>query len=147
MNSGNAILTGPRLSLIYVCRKLTEFLRRKSVPLTIQPRCKWKKQILSLTITRIVSLATLQIHLMRRTKNTRARNNLTSGMCALEHEKWKKLVTDESPKTLWEKIDWKGNLSKSETLRPTNDELALHFEKLYSCDDKEELDKSKSIYN
>ena len=80
-------------------------------------------------------------------KYQRPRNNLTSGMCALEHEKWKKLVTDESPKTLWEKIDWKGNLSKSETLRPTNDELALHFEKLYSCDDKEELDKSKSIYN
>ena len=61
--------------------------------------------------------------------------------CVLLNTRSGKSLTDESPKTLWEKIEWKGNLSKSETLRPTNDELALHFEKLYSSDDKEELDR------
>ena len=74
-------------------------------------------------------------------KYQKARNKVTSGMCAIEHDKWKKLVTEESPKAVWEKIDWKGNFSKSEMVKPTNDELALHFEKLYSCDDEEEAEK------
>ena len=78
-------------------------------------------------------------------KYQKARNNVTSGMCTIEHEKWNKLVTEESPKSLWEKIDWKGNLSKSETMKPSNEELALHFEKLYGCDDEEEYAKTAEL--
>ena len=66
-----------------------------------------------------------------------ARNGITGEMHKSEFEKWDHLVKSES-KTLWENIDWKGNLSKDVGNRPTNDELALHFEKLYTCDDPAE---------
>ena len=46
---------------------------------------------------------------------------------------------------MWEKIDWKGSLSKDVGSRPTNDELALHFEKLYSCDDPDEAAKIEQL--
>ena len=74
-----------------------------------------------------------------------ARNCITSDMYSKEHRKWKNLLKNDNPKALWQHIDWKGNLSKSEIVRPTNDELALHFEKLYSCSDQEESAKIEQL--
>ena len=59
-----------------------------------------------------------------------ARKRVTSSMCTIEHNKWKSLVDNNNSKKLWERIDWKGNLNKCEAVRPSDDELALHFEKL-----------------
>ena len=68
----------------------------------------------------------------------KARNAISGDMYKSESDKWNNLVSSESSKTLWENIDWKGNLSKDVGNRPTNDELASHFATLYACDDPEE---------
>ena len=75
----------------------------------------------------------------------KARNDITTDMHKTEFEKWSDLVKNESSKELWENIDWKGNLSKEVGNRPTNDELALHFEKLYACDDPDEAAKIEEL--
>ena len=48
------------------------------------------------------------------------------------------MIDSKSSKDLWKSIDWKGNVSSSAKVKPSNEELAVHFEKLYSCDNDEE---------
>ena len=48
------------------------------------------------------------------------------------------MIDSKSSKDLWKSIDWKGNVSSSAKMKPSNEELAVHFEKLYSCDNDEE---------
>ena len=67
-----------------------------------------------------------------------ARNNVNSHMHGIEHGRWNNLINSGNPKSLWESIDWKGDLCKSDVGKPSNEELALHFEKLYRSDDPEE---------
>ena len=74
-----------------------------------------------------------------------ARNNVSSSMHKTEHSKWTKLIQNKNSKDLWNSIDWNGNLSKCETVQPTDDELALHFEKLYSSDDPNETSKIEEL--
>ena len=74
-----------------------------------------------------------------------ARNSVSSSMHNIEHTKWNTLIDSKNSKDLWDSIDWKGNLSKRETVRPTDDELALHFEKLYSSDDPQESAKIEEL--
>ena len=66
-------------------------------------------------------------------------------MHKIEHTKWTALIKNKNSKDLWDSIDWNGNLSKCETVRPTDDELALHFEKLYSSDDPNESSKIEEL--
>ena len=80
-----------------------------------------------------------------------ARGNVTSDTYRTENSRWNTLI-EGSPKDLWNSIDWKGNLSKGNPIRPSNnEELALHFEKLYESNDPEETSKieelSTNIYN
>ena len=63
-------------------------------------------------------------------------------MLRREHERWKD-VMHESDAKVWQKIDWKGNMSKEKKQQPEIEELALHFEKLYSLNDNEQ---DKNIY-
>ena len=74
-----------------------------------------------------------------------SRKSVTSSMHDVEHNKWTSFIESKNAKDLWESIDWKGNLSRSQTVRPTDDELALHFEKLYSTDDPEESSKIEEL--
>jgi hypothetical protein len=74
-----------------------------------------------------------------------ARNSVSSSMHKIEHEKWTAVVNSKNAKDMWDRIDWKGNLSKCESMRPTEDELALHFEKLYSSDDPDEAAKIEQL--
>ena len=74
-----------------------------------------------------------------------ARNSITSEMYKSEFDKWTRLVNEEPSKTLWQHIDWKGNLNKCADVRPSNEELAIHFEKLYECDDPEEAKKIEEL--
>ena len=72
-----------------------------------------------------------------------ARKSVSSSMNRIELAKWTSSVNNRNSKDLWESIDWKGNISKRETVRPTNDELALHFENFYSSDDPSEVASNK----
>ena len=74
-----------------------------------------------------------------------SRNSVSSSMQNIEHKKWTSFVESKNAKELWDSIDWKGNLSKCQTVRPTDDELALHFEKLYSTDDPDETAKIEEL--
>ena len=74
-----------------------------------------------------------------------SRNSVSSSMQHSEHRKWTTFVNNRNAKDLWDSINWKGNLSKCETVRPTDDELALHFEKLYSTDDPDESAKIQQL--
>ena len=73
-----------------------------------------------------------------------ARSNVTSNMHGIENNRWNPLI-EGNPKSLWDSIDWKGNLAKSESIRPSNEELALHFEKLYESNDPEESTKIEEL--
>ena len=78
-------------------------------------------------------------------KYQEARSNVSNNMHGAENKRWKNLVESGDSKSLWESIDWKGNLSKSETVKPSNEKLALHFEKLYKCTDPEESAKIEEL--
>ena len=78
-----------------------------------------------------------------------SRNNVSGSMHKIEHNKWTSFIENKNAKELWDLvwdcIDWKGNVSKDKTVRPTDDELALHFEKLYSTDDPDESAKIEEL--
>ena len=78
-------------------------------------------------------------------KYQNARNRITSSMHNTEHNKWNSLIDNNNPKKLWDSIDWKGNMSKSEIVKPSDDELALHFETLYSSNDPDEAAKIEEL--
>lgn len=75
-----------------------------------------------------------------------SRNSVSRSMQNIEHRKWTSFISNKNTKELWNSIDWKGNLSKCETVRPTDDELALHFEKLYSTNDPDEAAKIEELF-
>ena len=61
-----------------------------------------------------------------------------------EHKKWKEVTSDPDSKKLWDKIDWKGGISKQGTHGPTIDELAAHFQKLHE-DTEDDLSKVEDL--
>ena len=75
----------------------------------------------------------------------RARKAVTKEMYVTEHERWKSSIRSSNPKELWNKIDWKGSLSKSHVQGPTTDDLAVYFESLYRSPDPDELTKIEQL--
>ena len=51
-------------------------------------------------------------------------------MRKLEHDKWKKSSDGPNSQDLWQHIDWKGNVSKGDIIKPATEDLVLHFEEL-----------------
>ena len=74
-----------------------------------------------------------------------SRNSVSSTMHDVEHNRWTSFIESKNSKDLWDSIDWKGNLSRCQTVRPTDDELAFHFEKLYTTDDPDESAKIEEL--
>ena len=60
------------------------------------------------------------------------RNAISKDMLKRESNKWNTLLKENDSKKLWSKIDWKGNVSSCAVVRPDVEDLAHHFEKLYS---------------
>ena len=60
----------------------------------------------------------------------------------LEFDKWSKLVNEEPPDTLW-KISTGKELSIK--VQASNEELVVHFENLYACNDPEEENRIKEL--
>ena len=59
-----------------------------------------------------------------------------------ESESWTSLTNDKS---LWSRIDWKGNYSRKKPVKhPSVNEFQLFFEDLYSCDN-DELSKKSNL--
>ena len=59
-----------------------------------------------------------------------ARNEISKETCALEHNKWRIIVTDPNPQRFWKHIDWKGNMAKQQTEHTSIEDLPTHFEDL-----------------
>ena len=71
-----------------------------------------------------------------------ARSKISKEAISAETKKWKDLTAEKNSKKLWEKIDWKGNLTKEIHQSPIFDDLTVHFEKLYkneNVDDEQNM--------
>lgn len=68
-------------------------------------------------------------------------------MNKIRFAKWNASIDGINSKDFWNSVDWKGNTLKRETVRPSNDELALHFEKLYSSELAKIEDLSTDTYD
>ena len=60
-----------------------------------------------------------------------SRNEISKDMYTHEHSKWISIVADANPLSFWNRIDWKGNLSKKHTEKPLLEDLSTHFESLW----------------
>ena len=47
-------------------------------------------------------------------------------------------IRDDDPKSLWKKINWKGDISNNNLRSPVTEELAVYFESLYGPRDPDE---------
>ena len=66
-----------------------------------------------------------------------SRNTISKEVLTDEHQKWTEAINENDSKKLWDKIDWKGNMSSKVTSAPIFDELVTSFEDLYSGDPSE----------
>ena len=66
-----------------------------------------------------------------------ARNDITKKVCTVEHNTWKKLLSDSNSKNTWGKIDWKGDVSKYVAESP--EDLSEYFDNLYKTEDPNDL--------
>ena len=73
-----------------------------------------------------------------------SRKLITKEICNKEHQKWSELTADTNCKRLWDKISWKGSISKDTTSSPIIEDLTLHFEKLHEGG-KEDLEKIEQL--
>ena len=69
-----------------------------------------------------------------------SRNNVSQETLKTENEKWNKITNENDSKKLWNKIDWKGDVSKTVSQPPVFEELTTFFEDLYK-NDKDDIDK------
>ena len=61
-----------------------------------------------------------------------SRNAISKDVFENEHKRWAEAITENDSKKLWQKIDWKGNMSTKVSQPPVFDDLVLSFEDLYS---------------
>ena len=67
-----------------------------------------------------------------------ARKKINNYMLAMELKEWNRLTTENKDNELWKKIDWKGELSKSNnTIHPPINQLKEHFEHIYSSPEED----------
>ena len=66
------------------------------------------------------------------------RKSLTQDVIITETEKWSIFASCNNSKKLWNQIDWKGNTSSKPLKHPMLDDLANHYQTLYSREDPEE---------
>ena len=66
------------------------------------------------------------------------RKSLSHNVIVTETEKWNKFATCHDSKQLWKQIDWKGNVTGKPLKHPMLDDLANHYETLYSRDNQDE---------
>ena len=78
-------------------------------------------------------------------KYQKARSSITKDLRKLEHDKWKKLSDGPNSQNLWQHIDWKGNVSKGDIIKPGTEDLVLHFEELYSSGEQDEVSKMNDL--
>ena len=74
------------------------------------------------------------------TRYKASRNDISKETLKKENEKWNKITNENNSKKLWNKIDWKGDVSKSITQPPVFEDLTTFFEDLYKLD-KDDPDK------
>ena len=67
-------------------------------------------------------------------KYQEARNNISKETVDKENQKWKELANEKNTKGLWNKIDWKGDLSKKVSQPPVFEDLTASFEDLYKLE-------------
>ena len=67
-----------------------------------------------------------------------SRNDISKETFKRETEKWNELSDDKNSKRLWNKIDWKGDLSKKVSQPPVFEDLTAFFEDLYKLDSDEQ---------
>lgn len=73
------------------------------------------------------------------------RKALTNEMFEIETDKWNKLVNNTNSKKLWDQIDWKGSTSGNTQKHPMLDDIANHYQDLYSRDDPTEPQKITNL--
>ena len=73
-----------------------------------------------------------------------ARNAVTADMLRRDHERWRNTMNDSDTK-IWQTIDWKGNMVREKKEQPEIEDLALHFEKLYSLNNIDTDEHHKEI--
>jgi hypothetical protein len=62
-----------------------------------------------------------------------ARNRLTTNVIREQSREWLAMIDRKSDREIWKKNDWNGSHNRTEPADPpSNDEVALHFEELYS---------------
>ena len=79
-----------------------------------------------------------------------ARKVITKDICTKEHNRWNEITEDTNCKRLWDRINWKGGITKDTTSSPIIEDLTLHFEKLHEGgkDDLVKIEQLKTdVYN
>ena len=74
-----------------------------------------------------------------------ARNSISKETVAAEMKRWNDAIADTNSKRLWEKINWKGDLSSQSHVSPDFEDLGVFFENLYKADDPEENKKIEEL--
>ena len=75
-----------------------------------------------------------------------SRNKVTKEICKSEAQRWHEVTSDTDSKRMWNKIDWKGGVTKDVTNSPIFEDLTLHFERLHENgkDDLQKISELKS---
>ena len=74
------------------------------------------------------------------------RKDVSHEMLREESEKWRSFTNNKGSKEMWSRIDWKGNVSKSNlNIHPTINELKFHFETIYTAEDQLEIEKINQL--
>ena len=66
-----------------------------------------------------------------------SRNKISKEIFTAENGRWKELIDGNDSKKLWEKISWKGDMSKNVFQPPIFEDMTAFFEDLYTNDSKD----------